>query len=136
MHLEKAYKDGVFERLDRHLPGIWRTGKNTGGGNIGHIFGVDGTDERSLTSAFIEGRRILDSYDMYYRKYLKGFENMQLVDTGSLMGIRETRRIIGDYILCAEDYFNRAVFEDEIGRYNNVFMHIYIILDDFYLIFN
>jgi len=33
------------------------------------------------------------------------------------MGVRETRRIIGDYRLCVEDFTRRAVFPDEIGRF-------------------
>ena len=57
-------------------------------------------------------------YERYYKNYLKGYENMMLVATAIQFGIRETRRIMGDYVLCADDYEKRAVFEDEIGRYN------------------
>ena len=46
------------------------------------------------------------------------FENAKLIGTGSLLGVRETRRIIGDYVLNFEDYKKRAVFDDEIGRYS------------------
>ena len=42
---------------------------------------------------------------------------MTLVATGSLLGIRESRRITGDYVLCLDDFKKRAVFPDEIGRY-------------------
>jgi hypothetical protein len=42
---------------------------------------------------------------------------MELVATGSLLGIRESRRILGDYVLGLEDFRKRAVFDDEIGRY-------------------
>ena len=117
-YLEQAVQDGVLSVYDRHLPGMWRTGETTGGGNIGHLFGIDGTDEVSLTNGMLEGRHQLKEYEAYYRNYLKGFENAAVVDTGALMGIRETRRILGDYILSAEDYYNRACFPDEIGRYN------------------
>ncbi len=116
--LERAFKDKVFTVHDRHVSGIWRVGEKLGGGNIGHTFGVDGTDERSLTKAYITGRNYLPEYERYYKEYLKGFENMELVATGSLLGIRETRRIIGDYTLNIEDFKNRAVFKDEIGRYS------------------
>ena len=115
--LEQAFADNVFTVKDRHLPGIWRVGNHVGGGNIGHTFGVDGTDERSLTDALLWGRKSMLEYKHYYTNYLQGFEKMQLVATGALMGLRETRRIIGDYVLCLEDFKNRAVFEDEIGRY-------------------
>lgn len=116
--IEQAYRDGVFERWDKGLPGMWRVGKTTGGGNIGHAFMVDGTDEVSLTKAMLESRKLLEQYEVYYKKYLRGFEDMELADTGSILGIRESRRVMGDYVLTADDYFARAVFDDEIGRYN------------------
>ncbi len=115
--LPKAIEAGVFTNHDKHLPGMWRTGENIAGGNIGHTFGVDGTDERSLTEAILWGRKSLVEYERYYKQYLRGFENMELVATGSLLGVRETRRIMGDYVLNLDDFKKRAVFEDEIGRF-------------------
>ncbi len=116
-HLEKAIEDGVFKKPDLHLPGMWKISENIGGGNIGHTFGVDGTDEISLTKALIDGRRLCDQYEKYYKEYLTGYENMELVATGSMLGIRETRRVRGIYTLVLEDFVSRAVFDDEIGRY-------------------
>jgi len=116
--LAEAFEDNVFTLKDYHLPGMFRVGRHTGGGNIGHTFGVDGTDERSLTAALVWGRKSLVEYERYYKRYLKGFENMELVATGSLLGVRETRRIMGDYVLCVEDFKRRATFDDEIGRYS------------------
>lgn len=116
--LDRAFADNIFRDKDRHLPGMWKIGDIIGGGNIGHAFGVDGTDETSLTKAFIEQRKKLKEYEVYYKNYLEGFENMTLISTGALMGIRETRRITGDYSLNLEDFKSRAVFDDEIGRYS------------------
>jgi len=116
--LEEAFKDKIFTTEDRHLPGMWRTGETLGGGNIGHTFGVDGTDEVSLTKALIEGRRLIKEYERYYKEYLDGYSNMELVATGAILGIRETRRIMGDYVLNLNDFNNRASFDDEIGRYS------------------
>ncbi len=116
--LEKSFKEQVFTFKDRHLPGMAPVGEIMGGGNIGHTFGVDGTDERSLTRAYLWGRKSMIEYERYYKNYLKGFEDMELVGTGSLLGIRETRRIMGDYVLNLEDFKSRAVFDDEIGRYS------------------
>jgi len=115
--LEKAFKEKVFTNEDRHLPGMWRVGEKVGGGNIGHAYGVDGTDEVSLTKAFIEERKRMLEYENYYKNYLNGFQDMELVSTGALMGIRESRRITGDYLLNLEDFKTQAIFEDEIGRY-------------------
>ncbi|MCL1794377.1 MAG: FAD-dependent oxidoreductase [Oscillospiraceae bacterium] len=116
-NLEVAFKDDVFTDKDRHLPGMFKIGETLGSGNIGHAFGVDGTDERSLTLAFVEQRKKLKEYETYYKNYLTGFEKMVLVSTSALMGIRETRRITGDYQLNLEDFKSRASFDDEIGRY-------------------
>ena len=117
--LDDAIRDGVFTNADRHLPGMFRVdGKNgIGGGNIGHTFGTDPTDEVSLTKAMTWGRKSLLEYDRYYREYLTGYENMTLVYTGGVLGVRESRRILCDYTLNVDDFVRRAVFEDEIGRY-------------------
>ena len=117
--IEQAYKDGVLSVCDKHLPGMWQIQRNIGGGNIGHTFGVDGTDERSLTQAMLAGRRLVAEYERYYKTYLKsGFAQMDLVATGALLGVRETRRVQGDYVLNEDDFKSRATFADEIGRYN------------------
>ena len=117
IRIEEAYKAGVFTHCDKHLPGMWSIGRGIGGGNIGHTFGVDSTDERSLTKALVWGRQLVTQYERYYREYLKGFEKMTLASTGSLLGVRESRRIMGDYVLRLDDFKKRAVFADEIGRY-------------------
>ena len=116
--LEKAFADGVFTVRDEHLTGMHQMSDHMGAGNIGHTFDVDGNDEVSLTKALVWGRKSLLEYERYYREYLKGYENMRLVATGSLLGVRETRRIMGDYVLSLDDYNRRATFPDEIGRYS------------------
>ena len=97
---------------------MWRISDGVGGGNIGHTFELDGTDEESLTRAYVWGRKSLLEYERYYKEYLQGFEGIELLSTGSLLGVRETRRIIGDYILNLDDFRSLAVFDDEIGRYS------------------
>ena len=115
--LQEAMDDNVFSVKDKHLPGMWQVGDTLAGGNLGHAFSVDGTDEKSLTKAMIEQRKLMHEFKTFYNKYIDGFENATLVSTASLMGIRETRRIIGDYVLSLDDFIKRASFDDEIGRY-------------------
>ena len=117
-HIEEAIRDGVFTLEDRHLPGIWRVGETIGGGNVGHTFGVNGTDEVSLTKAYNWARRTIREYETFYKKYMRGYEEMEFVMSAPLMGIRESRRITCDYTLNFEDFKARAVFPDEIGRYS------------------
>ncbi|MGI6380014.1 MAG: FAD-dependent oxidoreductase [Anaerolineae bacterium] len=116
--LPRAFADGVFSVPDRHLPGMWRVGQTLAGGNLGHTFGVDGTDERSLTEALVYGRQLMTEYELFYRRYMTGYGEIELAATGALLGIRETRRIVGDYQLNLADFQARAVFPDEIGRYS------------------
>ena len=108
----------LFTKKDPHLPGILENGPSLGGGNVGHLFGVDGTDERTLTPLLLSGRKALIEYEYFYRKFMKGYEKATLVGTAPLTGIRETRRITGDYVLNYSDYVSRADFEDGIGRFN------------------
>jgi len=117
--LEKAFTDKIFTQEDRHLSGMWRTGEKLGGGNIGHSFNVDATDEVSLTKAMITGRKILPEYEKYYREYLgRGYKNASVAISGSYLGVRESRRIAGDYELSMDDFISRASFDDEIGRFS------------------
>lgn len=116
-HLSQALADGVFSIPDPHLPGMLPVGPRTGVGNIGHTYGVDATDERSVTQGLIWGRKLLLEYERFYKEYLKGYERMELVSTAAALGVRETRRIMGDYVLGIEDFKKRAAFDDEIGRY-------------------
>lgn len=117
--LDDAFRDGVFSKEDRHIPGIQWTDsqKGIGGGNIGHVYEVDARDERALTDAMLEGRRTVREFERYYSKYLHGYEEMYLCYTADLLGIRESRRIVGDYVLTGADFVARASFNDEIGRY-------------------
>ena len=117
--LEDAIQDGVFTQHDRHLTGLFMCGPGVGGGNIGHSYDVDATDEISLTKGMLCSRDILPEYEIYYRDYLKrGYKDAHIAVTAPYLGIRESRRIIGDYIMTVDDYIKRARFDDEIGVFS------------------
>jgi hypothetical protein len=80
------------------------------------ILEVDGTNVRDLTRAEVEGRKQLIKTVDFLRKRIPGFESSYLESTASQMGIRETRRILGDYLLTAEDVLQGRIFEDAIAR--------------------
>ncbi len=115
--LEQAFADHIFSQNDLLLPGMWPICGETGGSNAGHIFGVDGTDSRSVTRGVLYARKQLQEYREYYRRYLSGYEDAELVISAAQLGIRESRRISCDYRLVLGDFVSRAVFADEIGRY-------------------
>lgn len=114
----KAMEDGFFTQKDYLVPGIARNCADTGGMNAGHVFGMDALDARALSQGMVTGRRQVQEYAAYYRKYVPGFENLHLVNTGALMGLRESRRIKGLYTMTFEDYKARRKFPDRIALYS------------------
>src|SRR5690606_3784075 len=52
----------------------------------------------------------------FLRKYVPGFEQAYLVQSGVNIGVRETRRVTGEYILTAEDLLGARKFDDVIAR--------------------
>ncbi len=83
--------------------------------NSTRINSVDGTDAFDLTAAEYEGRRQMETILDFMRKYLPGFENARIIQSGPQVCIRETRRIQGLYTLTEEDLFNARPFEDVIA---------------------
>ncbi len=88
----------------------------TFGFNTGHVFDVDNTDPASVSAALRLGRRMAAQYRDAFAEYHPAFAEAVLVATGGLLGVRETRRITGDYVLRVEDYLARRSFPDEICR--------------------
>ena len=83
--------------------------------NTNRIIGVDGTDGASLTQGMINGRREVMALLRVMRLYIPGFAHARLKAIAPLMGIRETRRIVGDFVLTADDLLSGRQFEDVIA---------------------
>ena len=120
INLRKAFDDGVFTQYDMMLSGIKANFPEigVGGGNVGHCFGVDDRDAKSLTDAMIFGRRTLGEYEKYYRDYVPGCENAVLIDSANFPGIRESRRIRCLKTLSTGNFSPDFTYDDEIGRYS------------------
>jgi len=76
---------------------------------------TDGTDALSLSRGEIEGRRQIVDYLKFLREKVPGFERAYALDIASQLGIRETRRLVGEYMLTAEDVLQCRDFDDSIG---------------------
>jgi len=76
---------------------------------------VDGTDVRQLTRGELQGRRQAWEAFSFIRETTPGFEESYIVDIAPQVGIRETRRIVGDYQLTEADVLGCADFDDAIG---------------------
>ncbi len=110
-------KSGKYPLIPDHHCCQTTIGPGVVGFNAGHIWDVDNTDPVSVSKALVTGRKMAHQFQLALAEYApKAFGNAFLVTTGALMGIRETRRIIGDYYLTADELMNFASFEDEICR--------------------
>jgi hypothetical protein len=83
--------------------------------NATRIHGVDPTKAEDVTRAEVEGLRQVMQLMTFVRTYMKGFENAYLVDVGSSIGVRESRRIIGEYLLTRDDVLQARKFPDAIA---------------------
>jgi len=86
------------------------------GYNFGHVFDVDNTDPSSVSRALMRGRQQASQYRDAFAEFHPAFAHAFLASTGALLGVRETRRIMGDYLLVLDDYLARRSFPDEICR--------------------
>ena len=112
---QKALNKGTAPVDEHHFVGFFRNSENSGTGNLGHIYGKNCLDENDLTSCVIEGRVLAQIYHQFFKEHVPGFAGSELYATASQLGVRETRRIIGEYVLSMDDYINRKHFEDDIG---------------------
>jgi glycine/D-amino acid oxidase-like deaminating enzyme len=76
---------------------------------------VDATDPVALTRAELEGRRQVREYHRFLRDCVPGFEQSVVVGTSPSIGVRESRRVIGDYQLTRQDVLAARRFPDEIA---------------------
>jgi FAD dependent oxidoreductase len=75
---------------------------------------IDGTDAGDLSRGEIIGRaQIADVFQ--FLKTVPGFESSYIVDIAPQIGIRETRRVVGPYMLSEDDVLGCADFDDTIG---------------------
>lgn len=116
-HLDRAFAAGHFRKPDPHIC-AQPIAAGTISYNAGHVYGMDPTDPASLAEGLREGRRQAREWETFLRGYVPGFEKSHLVATAPMIGVRETRRIVGEYELTWEDFINARHFPDQIGIYN------------------
>ncbi len=102
-----------------------KIGPRTVGFNAGHLYGVDSEKPETLARASMDGRKLAAQYRDALAEFCpEAFSECFLVATANVVGIRESRRIIGDYVLTLDDYLSRRSFDDEICR-NSYFIDIH-----------
>jgi ribulose 1,5-bisphosphate synthetase/thiazole synthase len=84
--------------------------------NMTRVEGIDPTDARQLSRAEITGRRQVGEYVRFLRDLVPGYEKATLVGLSTSIGVREARRIHGDYRLTADDVLGARRFPDAIAQ--------------------
>ena len=64
------------------------------------------------------GRKLAVEYTEFFRKYVPGCEEIELLTTAPVMGVRDTRRIVGEFELTIEDFKRARQFPDQVAVYN------------------
>ena len=112
--MEKA---GTIPVDEHHFVGFFRCGGSVGCGNLGHAYDYRPLEVQSCTQSCIEGRRMARQYLQFFRDNVPGFAKAELAMTASMLGVRESRRIRGEYQLTGDDYRARRHFADDIGSF-------------------
>lgn len=84
--------------------------------NMTRVTNIDPLDPDDLTRAEVEARmQVMQLFD-FFRKRVPGFEQARIAATGTQIGIRESRRIVGDYTLTRDDVLQGRRFDDAVAR--------------------
>jgi hypothetical protein len=84
--------------------------------NMTRVSNVNPTDVEELTRAEMEGRSQTIEFFKFLKECVPGFEKGELVWISPFVGVRESRRIIGQYVLSEEDVVEGRKHEDDIGE--------------------
>lgn len=83
--------------------------------NMTRVLNYSAVDALDLSKAEIEGRKQIKKAVKFLKDYIPGFKNAYVIRTPNAIGKRESRHIIGDYILTKEDVIERREFSDSIA---------------------
>ncbi len=102
-----------FSMIDpKRTPTNWyRTGE--AGGWLQHASG-DCTNVHDLTKAELSTRKSLLPIINFYRKYVPGYEKAYLSYTNTQIGLRESRRVLGDYFLTADRDIKEGLKHEDV----------------------
>ncbi len=116
--MEQAERDGVIGAEEGasiqffSIPG--RPGEL--GFNCPRVTHVNGAKAEDLVKVQVQGRKSIPRIMEFCRRYLAGFDNAYLGVTAPMVGIRESRRIVGEYVMGLEDFQAARKFEDGIAK--------------------
>jgi hypothetical protein len=84
--------------------------------NCPHMTGLDGISVEDSTRADFEGRKRIYAMVDFIRANMPGFAGAYVIDVAPQLGVRQTRLLVGDYVVTKDDVMNRVHFADTVAR--------------------
>lgn len=84
--------------------------------NTTRILDIDPTNPEQMTKAELIGRKQVELLTAFMKETLPGFENSFLLETAAQMGVRESRRLLGQFVLSESDILKNTEFPDVVAR--------------------
>ncbi len=79
------------------------------------VLGLDPTDVENMSNAYADIYQQIPPIMNFFRKWVPGFSQCVLREIAPIMGVRESRRIMGDYVLTADDVISGREFKDAVS---------------------
>ena len=113
--LEKARAAGEFDVPQTRVVGVKLHRPDQFLTVMNRVLGLDPTNTESVTSAYARIYQQVPQTIAFFRKYMPGFSEAFLLEIAPMLGIRESRRILGDYVLTADDLIQGRQFNDTVA---------------------
>lgn len=114
--VKKAINEGRLQEDVQYIFFTTLPESGEGSFNTSNILGVDASTSCNLTQAELLGRKQVAQVVKLLQDEIPGFENSILLETAVQVGVRETRRAIGDYAVTGDDIKFGHKFDDAIAR--------------------
>jgi hypothetical protein len=114
--LQKSIKDGELPLYRQHCLFFSTNHADEVLINMSRITNIDPLSAWDLTKAEVLGREQMFALMDFFQKYIPGFEKAHILSAGARVGVRESRRIIGEYVLTGEDITSGRHFSDAVVR--------------------
>lgn len=128
-NIPEKYKDGlmiyeklnaVYEKAGKQIPFrvpflIPVPNSHFGVVQFTHMYEYDPLNAKDITLATMEGRQQLIDAFTFLTKYDEEFKDLELITSSGVLGVRESRRIVGEYYITQDDILSGARFEDAVA---------------------
>lgn len=116
--IDRAVQDGILEENDLgYFQGFTVNGRpGEMAFNAPRIAGLDPMDPWDLSRAYQIGREKVYRIANFVKRFFGGAENAYVSVIAPLIGIRETQRAVGEYVLTEEDHQSCRKFPNPVAR--------------------